>query len=58
VVVDGIAMAGAAAECVTIMKGDWRTTRIVHTPRDTADRLTLAGARAVAQGVARVLATA
>jgi uncharacterized membrane protein YphA (DoxX/SURF4 family) len=58
VLVDGIALAGAAAECVTIMKGDWRTTRIVHTPRDTADRLNLAGARAVAQGVARVLATA
>ena len=56
VVVDGIVLARAARECVTIMKGGWHTARIVHTPRDTPQRLTLAGARAVAEGVARVLA--
>jgi hypothetical protein len=55
VVVDGMALAPPARECVTIMKGGWGTTRIVHTPRDTADRLTLAGMRQVAEGVARVL---
>jgi peptidase M28-like protein len=55
VVVDGIALAGPARECVTIMKGGWGTTRVVHTPRDTPERLTLAGVRAVAEGVARVL---
>jgi len=55
VVVDGIVLAGAARECVTIMKGGWGTARIVHTPRDTADRLTLAGVRGVAEGVARAL---
>jgi len=58
VLVDGIALAPPAAECVTIMQGDWSTMRIVHTPRDTADRLTLAGARYVAEGVARALTTA
>jgi len=58
VLVDGIELATAARECVTIMKGDWATTRIVHTPRDTPERLTLAGARAVAEGVARALALA
>ena len=55
VVVDGIVLAGAARECVTIMKGGWGTARIVHTARDTTDRLTLAGVRGVAEGVARAL---
>jgi len=56
VVVDGIALArGPVRECVTIMKGDWDTARVVHTPRDTADRLTLDAVRQVAAGVARVL---
>jgi len=58
ILVDGIALAPPAAECVTIMQGDWRTARIVHTPRDTADRLTLAGARHVAEGVARAIRAA
>jgi hypothetical protein len=58
VLVDGIAVAPTAAECVTIMQGDWRTMRVVHTPRDTADRLTLAGARHVAEGVARAITRA
>jgi hypothetical protein len=56
VIVDGIALArGPVRECVTIMKGDWGTARVVHTPRDTADRLTLEGVRNVAAGVARAL---
>ena len=57
VVVDGIALGRAARECVTIMKGDWGTARVVHTPRDTAERLTLEGVRQVAAGVARALAS-
>lgn len=57
VIVDGLALAGAARECVTIIKGTWRTMRVVHTSRDDAARLTLAGAREVARGVARALAT-
>jgi peptidase M28-like protein len=57
VVVDGLALAGTAAECVTIMKGNWSTTRVVHTSRDTPDRLTLDGVRAVAQATAAALTT-
>src|SRR5256886_12227565 len=39
VLVDGLALAATARECVTIMRGDWRTARVVHTPRDVpADR--------------------
>lgn len=55
VVVDGIVLARAARECVTILKGNWTTMRIVHTRHDRAERLTLAGARTVAEGLARVL---
>jgi hypothetical protein len=57
VLVDGIVLAAAARECVTIMKGDWGTARVIHTPRDTAERLTLAGVRQVAAAVARALAS-
>jgi hypothetical protein len=56
VLVDGLAFAPAARECITLLKGDWRTARIVHTPRDTADRLTLDGVADVAERVAGVLA--
>jgi hypothetical protein len=56
VIVDGIALArGPVRECVTIMQGDWGTARVVHTPGDTVDRLTLEGVRQVAAGVARAL---
>jgi peptidase M28-like protein len=55
VVVDGLVLARAAREAVTIMRGGWRTATIVHTPRDSAERLTLEGVRAVAEGVARAL---
>lgn len=56
VVVDGLALRHAARECVTIMRGDWQTARVVHTPRDTPERLTLDGAREVAAAVAHALA--
>jgi hypothetical protein len=55
VVVDGLALASVARECMTIMRGDWGTTRVVHTSRDTPDRLTLDGMQAVAQAMASVL---
>lgn len=55
VIVDGIALAAVAAECCTILKGNWRTMRIVHRPEDTAARVRLDGAAAVAAGLARVL---
>jgi hypothetical protein len=55
VVVDGIALARVARECVTILKGNIKTMQVVHTPRDTASRLRLDGAAQVAAGLARVL---
>jgi hypothetical protein len=55
VVVDGLALAATARECVTIMRGDWSTAKVVHTPRDAAARLTLDGARRVAHSVAAAL---
>lgn len=55
VVVDGLALAPATRECLTIMKGDWGTARVVHTLRDTADRLTLSGVVEVARAVATAL---
>ena len=56
VLVDGIAFAGAARECVTIMKGDWDTMRVVHRPADTTQRLRLEGVWDVGVRVAKVLA--
>lgn len=58
VIVDGIALARVAGECVTILKGNWRTMRIVHRPEDTAARVRLDGAATVAAGLARVLRAA
>ena len=55
VIVDGIALARVAGECVTILKGNSHTMRIVHRPADTADRVRLDGAASVAAGLARVL---
>jgi hypothetical protein len=55
VVVDGAVLGRVAREAVTIMRGDWGTARIVHTPGDAPERLTLVGARAVAQALARSL---
>jgi len=57
VVVDGIALARVSRECVTILKGNWRTMRVVHRPTDTVDRVRLDGAASVAAGLARVLRT-
>ena len=57
VVVDGLALAAATRECVTIMKGTLRTMRVVHTPRDTPQRLTLKGVGNVAQAIADILIT-
>jgi len=55
VLVDGIALAAAARECMTVMKGDWGTMRVVHRPADTAGRLALSGVRQVAASLAATL---
>lgn len=57
VVVDGMALAAATRECVTIMKGNWGTMRVVHTKRDVAQRLSLSGVREVARAIADVLSS-
>lgn len=57
VVVDGMALARGAAECMTIMKGNWGTMRVVHTKRDVAQRLSLSGVREVARAIADVLSS-
>lgn len=57
VVVDGMALAPATRECMTIMKGDWQTMRVVHTVRDVSERLTLEGVEEVAAAVAAFLTT-
>lgn len=53
--VDGQALAPAARECITVLRGNWGTARRVHTSRDTVDRLTLEGSRAVTQALAAAL---
>ena len=55
VIVDGIALSAVCRECVTILKGNWRTMRVVHRPSDTINRVRLDGAALVAAGLARVL---
>jgi len=55
VIVDGIALTRVSRECVSILKGNWRTMRVVHRPEDTAARVRLDGAAIVAAGLARVL---
>ena len=55
VVVDGIALARVSRDCITILKGNWRTMLAVHRPGDNADRVRLDGAASVAAGLARVL---
>jgi len=55
VVVDGVALRRVGRECATILKGGVATMLIVHTPRDTVDRVRLDGAARVAAGLARVL---
>lgn len=55
VVVDGLALAPAAAECVTLMRGNWGTMRVVHRPGDVAQRLDLSGVKAVGGRVADAL---
>jgi hypothetical protein len=53
--VDGVPLARVSRECVTLLKGDLGTMSVVHSQRDTAERLTLAGVREVAAGVVAVL---
>jgi hypothetical protein len=55
VLVDGVPLGRVSREAVTLLKGGFATMGVVHTPRDTADRLTLAGVEVVAAAVVREL---
>ena len=55
VLVDGVPLARVSREAVTLLKGGLGSMGVVHTTRDTAERLTLAGVEAVAAAVAREL---
>ena len=55
VLVDGIPLGRVAREAVTILRGNLATMRIVHTPRDTAERLTYAGADGIAASMVHTL---
>jgi hypothetical protein len=55
VLVDGVPLGRVSREAVTLLKGDFGTMGVVHTPRDAPGRLTLKGVEAVAAAVAREL---
>jgi hypothetical protein len=56
VLVDGVALAGPTRECMTILKGDRATMRVVHRPGDRPSRLALSGVGQVARAVVAALA--
>lgn len=55
VLVDGAVLAAAGMAGVTLSRGDWRTLRVVHTPRDAARRVDLAAAAVAGEAVAASL---
>lgn len=52
ILVDSLPLARAGIPSLTVGRLTWRTLRIIHTPRDTADGLTLATAKAVGRALA------
>lgn len=52
--VDSYPLARAGARAVTIGRLDWTTLRLIHTPRDTRERLAFDTARAVGERLARL----
>ena len=58
VLTDGVALADAAWDVVTLSKGGVRTLARIHTPIDRADRLTGAGMDEVARVIVEMLETA
>lgn len=55
VLTDGVALADAGWETVTLSKGGVRTLARIHTPRDRADELTAAGMDDVARVIVELL---
>jgi hypothetical protein len=52
ILVDSLPFARAGVPSLTVGRLTWRTLRIIHTPRDTAEGLTLAAAKAVGRALA------
>lgn len=52
ILVDSLPLARAGIPCITIGRLTWRTLRLIHTPRDTGDGLTLAMALEVGRALA------
>jgi hypothetical protein len=52
ILVDSLPFARAGVPSLTIGRLTWRTLRIIHTPRDTVEGLTLAAAKAVGRALA------
>lgn len=52
ILVDSLPLARAGMPAITIGRLTWRTLRLIHTPRDTADGLSLAAAREVGRALA------
>lgn len=55
VLVDGVVLAAHGLAGVTLSRGDWQTLGVVHTARDTPDRVDVVAALEVGRGVARAL---
>ncbi|HXY31648.1 MAG TPA: M28 family peptidase [Candidatus Methylomirabilis sp.] len=55
VLLDGVALASAGWDVVTISKGDWNTVTRVHTPRDSVSALDGTGVEAVAAIIGRAI---
>jgi hypothetical protein len=55
VLVDGVALADAGWEVVTLSRGTWRTVARIHTPRDDLAHLTGSGIADLARLVVRVI---
>jgi hypothetical protein len=52
ILVDSLPFARAGVPSLTVGRLTWRTLRIIHTPRDTMDGLTLSAAKAVGKALA------
>ncbi|MEO7987878.1 MAG: M28 family peptidase, partial [Gemmatimonadales bacterium] len=52
ILVDSLPLARAGIPSITIGRLTWRTLRLIHTPRDTAEGLTLAMAREIGRALA------
>ncbi len=55
ILVDGVALARAGMPGATVSRGDWNTLRVVHTSRDSSDRVDVAAAVTAGRATAAAL---